>query len=74
MFIFNTGRNVGYAAVFADITRRGALPDKASIHTAEMTVIKVAMREIYGILAEVFNQGKQITLCKVPANIRIKGN
>ena len=40
------GRKVGFAAVFADITRRGALPGEASIHTAEMTAIKIAMREI----------------------------
>ena len=30
-------RKVGYAAVFADITRRGALSEEASIHTAEIT-------------------------------------
>ena len=34
------GRKVGFAAVFMNTTRRGALPEEASIHTAEMTVIK----------------------------------
>ena len=34
------GRKVDYAAVFADTTRRGVLPEEASIHTAEMTEIK----------------------------------
>ena len=32
----STGRKVGYVAVFAKITRRGALQKKASNHTAEM--------------------------------------
>ena len=36
----STGRKVGYAAVFTDSTRRGALPEEASIHTAEMTAMK----------------------------------
>ena len=31
---------VGYAAVFTDTTRRGTLPEEASIHTAEMTAMK----------------------------------
>ena len=81
-------------------------PDEASIHTAEITAIKITMREIqkrkdmrwviytdslssmlviennrenhpilnwiYDILAEIHNQGKRITLCKVPAHIGIK--
>ena len=34
------GRKVDYAAVFADTTRRGVLPEEASIHTAEMTAMK----------------------------------
>ena len=38
----STGQKVGYAAVFMDTTRRGALPEEASIHTAEM----IAMKEI----------------------------
>ena len=41
----STGRKVGFAAVFTDTTRRGALPEEASIHTAEMTAIKIAMKE-----------------------------
>ena len=40
------GRKVGLAAVFMDTTRRGALPEEASIHTAEMTAIKIAMKDI----------------------------
>ena len=93
---------------FPDITRRGSLPEEASIHTAELAAIKTAMREImvkddmrwviytdslssmlaiennkenhpiliqiYDILAELRNQGKQITICKVPAHIGVKGN
>ena len=43
----STGRKVGFAAVFADITRRGAIPEEAPIHTAEMTAIKIAVREIH---------------------------
>ena len=34
------GRKVGFAAVFMDIIRRGALPGEASIHTADMTAKK----------------------------------
>ena len=37
----STGRSVGFAVVFADITRREALPEEA-----EMTSIKTVMREI----------------------------
>ena len=29
-----------------DITRQGALPDKASIHSVETTAIKIALKEI----------------------------
>ena len=36
----STGRKVGYAAVFADTTRRGALLDETSTHTVEMTAMK----------------------------------
>ena len=32
------------------------------------------LNEIYDILVELHNQGKQITLCKVPTHIVIKGN
>ena len=35
----NTGNKVNFAAVFTDIIRRGALPEEASIHTAEMTAM-----------------------------------
>ena len=38
----------GFAAVFTDITKRGALPEKNSIHTAKMmTVIKVSLKDIH---------------------------
>ena len=42
----STGRKVDFAAVFADITRSETLPEEASIHKAEMTAIKIGMREI----------------------------
>ena len=42
----STGRKVGFAAVVKDITRRGTLPEDASIHTDEITAIKITMREI----------------------------
>ena len=32
------------------------------------------LNQIYDILAELQNQGKQITICKVPAHIEVKGN
>ena len=32
------------------------------------------LNQIYNILVELHNQGKQIVLCKVHARIRIKGN
>ena len=35
----STRRKVGYVAVFTYSTRRGALPEEASIHTTEMTAI-----------------------------------
>ena len=34
------GMKVGFAAVFTIITKRGALPEEASILTAEMTAMK----------------------------------
>ena len=40
-------RKVGFAAVFTNITKREFLPEEVSIHTAEMTGIKVALREIH---------------------------
>ena len=42
----STGRKAGFAAIYVEITRKGAQPEKASIYTAEMTAIKIAMREI----------------------------
>ena len=42
----NPGKKVGLVAVFEDTTRRGTLPEEASIHTAEMTAIKIALMEI----------------------------
>ena len=39
-------RKEGFAEVFADITRKGTLPEEAFIHTAEMTAIKIAMIKI----------------------------
>ena len=42
----STGRKVGFAAVIADIIKGGVLPEEASVHTAEITAIKIAMREI----------------------------
>ena len=36
----STGRKVCFAAVFTDITRRGSLPEEASIHTAEIIPIQ----------------------------------
>ena len=37
---------VGFAIVFEDTTRRGALPEEASIHTIEIIAIKIALIEI----------------------------
>ena len=45
----STGRKVGYTAVFTDTTRRGVLPEEASIHTAEMTAMKEIKEYIYNI-------------------------
>ena len=41
----STGKKVDFEAVFVNITRRGMLPEEASIHTAEMTSIKTSARE-----------------------------
>ena len=38
--MFKILSEVGFAAVYANITRRGALPEEASIHTAEMTATR----------------------------------
>ena len=35
---------VDFAPVFTNITRRGALPVEASIHTAEMSAIKISLK------------------------------
>ena len=43
----DTEKKVGFAEVFADITRRRALPEETSIHTVEITAIKIAMRKIF---------------------------
>ena len=40
-------RKEDFATVFTDITRRGMLPQEASIHTAEMRPIKIAFKEIH---------------------------
>ena len=40
------GRKVSFAVVLTDITRKGSLSEEGSIHTAEMTTIKVALKEI----------------------------
>ena len=40
-------RKEGFAVVFTDITRKGAIPEEASIHTAEMTAINVALMELH---------------------------
>ena len=56
----STGRKVGYAAVFTDSTKRGALPEEATIHTAEMTAMKERghkMGNIYRLVE--FNAGNQ---------------
>ena len=39
-------RKVGFVVVFTDITRREVLPEKNSIHTAKMSAIKVALKDI----------------------------
>ena len=36
----STGRKIGFAAAFADNTRRGVLPEKASIYIAEMKAMR----------------------------------
>ena len=38
--------NQVFTAVFMDITKRKALPEEKSIHTAEMTAIKIAMSQL----------------------------
>ena len=38
---------VGFAALFIDITRRGSIIEESSIHSAEMTAINIALKEIH---------------------------
>ena len=40
-------RNVDFAGVFTDITRKGALPEEATIPTAKMTEVKVSLKVIH---------------------------
>ena len=40
-------KTVSFMAAFMDITRRGDLHEESSIHTVEMTAIKIALKEIY---------------------------
>ena len=46
----------------------------SKINESVIIFIHPILNEIYVILAEFHNLGKQITLCKVPAHIVIKGN
>ena len=48
-------RKVGYADVFTNVTKRGALPEEASIHTAEMIAIKVGLKEIQKVKTKISN-------------------
>ena len=43
----NIRRKVSFAEVFTDITRRGALFEETSIHTDEMTAMKVLLKEVH---------------------------
>ena len=43
----NIENKVDFAVVFLDIDRRGTLSEKASIYTAEMTTIKIALKKIH---------------------------
>ena len=47
IFADTTRRGALPAAVFADTTRRGALPEEASIHIVKMSAIKIALKEIH---------------------------
>ena len=40
------GRKVDFATVFTDISRIMVLPEETSMHTAKMTAIKIALKEI----------------------------
>ena len=37
---------MGFAAIFADFTRRGALPEEAYIHTSEITAINIQIQKV----------------------------
>ena len=43
------GGKVGFAAVLTDITRIGFLSEESSIHTAEITAVKVSLKGIHKI-------------------------
>ena len=98
----STERKVGFATVFADITRRSFHPHSSNdnnknnnerdtkredirwaIYTDSLSPILAIennrenhsiLNQIYDILAELHNQEKLITKCKIPANIGINGN
>ena len=40
-------RRQSFAAVFTNITRRGALSEEDQIHITKMTAIKIALKEIH---------------------------
>ena len=46
---------------------------KKEIYTYSLNCHPI-LNQIYDILTQLHNQGKQDTLCKVPAHIGIKGN
>ena len=62
----STGRKVGYAAVFTNNTRRGALPEEASIHSNERDKTERAhkMGNIYRLVK--FNAGHRKQQRKSP--------
>ena len=46
---FHRWVKVCFAAIFTYITRRADLPEETFLHTAKMTAIKVALKEIHKI-------------------------
>ena len=44
--LHSIGKKVDFTAVFTVIDGSGALPEEAFIHTAKMTAIKIALKEI----------------------------
>ena len=46
MSLKNIRKKLGFAAVCTDITKRGAVPEKVSIHTGKMKTIKITLKEI----------------------------